>query len=84
MADSSGYSIDITLWGDLADMEDKVFEDNPAVAMKNVGIRDWAQRTGSLSQKANFVTDETNVDIKKQQEWWQASGRTFFYFPNLS
>jgi len=74
IADSSGSSIDVTLWADLANMDDKYFEGAPSVALKSVGIREWGQRSGSLSVKTNFVSDPSNVDVKKQSEWWKTSG----------
>jgi len=74
-ADSSGSSIDITLWGELAEMDDTYFSNNPAVCMKSVGIREWGTRTGSLSTKSNFVKDSANDDIAKQQTWWAENGK---------
>lgn len=74
VADSSGCSVDVTLWGELAEMPDSTFQGNPAVALKAVGIREYGVRTGSLSNKASYVTDVENAEIKKQSDWWKASG----------
>jgi len=75
VGDQSGHTMDITLWGSLADLPDTFFEKQPTIAMKNVGIRDWGNRTGSLSQKTNFVTDESLPEIQKNMEWWEGSGK---------
>lgn len=73
LADSSGSSFDITVWGELAELPDSYFENAPAVAVKSCGIREWGNRTGSLSQKTNLVTDPEHPEIKKQADWWKSN-----------
>jgi len=75
IADDSATSMTVTLWGDRAKQEDKVFEGNPVVTLKAVGVKDWNNsRSGSLLQGGALVFNSTAPEAARVQQWWSQGG----------
>lgn len=75
IADDSATSITVTLWGDRAKQEDKVFEGNPVVCLKAVSLKEFNNsRQGSLLQGGALVLESTAPEVKRSKEWWSQGG----------
>ena len=53
MADDSGHSVLVTLWGDRARLDNREFAGSPVVALKGVQVKEWMScRSGSMAEAA--------------------------------
>lgn len=75
IADDSAMSMTVTLWGERAKQDDKVFEGNPTVMLKSVAVKDWqGSRSGSLLQGGALVFGSTAPEAKRVAQWWAQGG----------
>mmetsp|Transcript_68583 Transcript_68583/g.125068 ORF Transcript_68583/g.125068 Transcript_68583/m.125068 type:complete len:459 (+) Transcript_68583:95-1471(+) len=75
VADDSGTSISVTLWGDRAKQEDKNFEGQPTVAIKGVLVKEWqGGRQGSLLQSGTLQFKPAMPEAQRMQQWWSQGG----------
>ncbi|OII74189.1 replication protein a large subunit [Cryptosporidium ubiquitum] len=87
IVDKTCFQINITLWGELAEVRDEKLSGNPVVALKSIQIRDYQGRQGStLNGRSNM---EFSIDDEKMEElrgWFNDIGNTvkFESISNLS
>ena len=75
VADDSGASIDVILWGEHAKLENEKFECQPSVALKGVLIKEWnGGRGGSLSESGTILLAPELPEAVKVREWWVTGG----------
>lgn len=75
IADDTATSMDITLWGERAKMDDAKFDGKPVVAIKGVNVKEWnGGRNGSLSQSAVLEFQPKGSEADRIQKWWQEGG----------
>jgi replication factor A1 len=75
VADDSATSMTVTLWGQRAEQEDKMFEGNPSVALKSVYVKDFnGSRAGSLLQSGALSLNHPSNEAKRVQEGWSQGG----------
>jgi len=77
IVDDSATSMTVTLWGDRAKQEDKVFEGNPVITLKSVAVKEFREsKAGSLSQSGALIFKSEAPEAKRVQEWWSQGGST--------
>jgi len=77
IADHTATSLVVTLWGEQAKQDDKVFEGNPVVCLKAVTIKEWnGGLAGSLSESGALVLSPSVQEAKVVQRWWSEGGST--------
>mmetsp|Transcript_114103 Transcript_114103/g.285448 ORF Transcript_114103/g.285448 Transcript_114103/m.285448 type:complete len:597 (-) Transcript_114103:57-1847(-) len=75
VADDSGMSMTVTLWGDRAKQEDQVFDKHPVVSIKGVVVKEWnGGRSGSLIEAGSLSFQPTTPEAQRVQQWWSDSG----------
>lgn len=75
IADDSACSIGITMWGDRAKQDDKMFTGDRLLALKGVLVKEWhGGRTGSLGEAGALQFDPTMPEAMKVQHWWTKGG----------
>ncbi|KAH8583810.1 replication A1 large subunit [Cryptosporidium sp. chipmunk genotype I] len=87
VVDKTGFLVNITLWGELAEVSDDKLSGNPVVALKSIQIKDYQGRQGStLNGRSNM---EFSIDDSKMEElriWFDSIGSSirFESISNLS
>lgn len=77
VADDSGMCMVVTLWGDRAKQEDRVFENQPLVWIKGVVVKEWnGGRSGSMLEGGALVFNPSTNEAEKVKAWWSAGGST--------
>jgi len=77
IVDDSATSMTVTLWGDRAKQEDKVFEGNPVITLKSVAVKEFREsKAGSLSQNGALIFKSDAPEAKRVQQWWSQGGST--------
>jgi replication factor A1 len=75
VADDSAVSMTVTLWGDRAKSDDKLFEGKPVVSLKCVNVKEWQDaRQGSLLQGGAMLFGAETPESQKVMEWWKSGG----------
>ncbi|OLP89239.1 Replication protein A 70 kDa DNA-binding subunit [Symbiodinium microadriaticum] len=75
LADDSGISMQVTIWGDRAKKEDSEFEGNPVVAMKGVSVKVWqGGLSGSLMEGGSLAFNPDMPEAHKVKSWWTQGG----------
>jgi len=75
VADDTATSMQVTLWGDRAKQEDKVFENNPVISLKTVQVKEWKEtKAGSLVSGGAMIFNQDSPEAKRVQQWWAAGG----------
>eukprot|EP00440_Ansanella_granifera_P031315 gb/GFBE01034001.1/.p1 GENE.gb/GFBE01034001.1/~~gb/GFBE01034001.1/.p1 ORF type:complete len:467 (+),score=133.58 gb/GFBE01034001.1/:1-1401(+) len=75
LADDSANSMSVTLWGERAQKEDKVFEGNPVVCIKGVTVKEWqSSRSGSLREDGALLFDRKEPEVQRVSQWWTNGG----------
>lgn len=75
IADDSATSITVTLWGERAQKEDKVFEGNPVICLKGVTMTEFQKgRFGSLREDGFLILDPKEAEAERVRQWWLQSG----------
>jgi len=75
LADDSGISMQVTIWGDRAQKEDSEFQGNPVVAMKGVTVKEWqGGLSGSLMESGSIAINPEMPEAQKVKAWWAQGG----------
>mmetsp|Transcript_60894 Transcript_60894/g.113882 ORF Transcript_60894/g.113882 Transcript_60894/m.113882 type:complete len:382 (-) Transcript_60894:92-1237(-) len=75
LADDSGVSMQVVIWGDRAQKADAEFKGNPVVAMKGVSVKEWqGGLTGSLMEAGSILFNPDMPEAQKVRQWWQDGG----------
>ncbi|OII76605.1 OB-fold nucleic acid binding domain-containing protein [Cryptosporidium andersoni] len=77
IVDNSEYQLNVTLWGDLASIDDEILSDNPVVAFKNLQIRDFQGKQGSTINGRSMIDFKLKNDrMNKVKSWFIEYGQT--------
>jgi len=77
VADDTATSICVTIWGERAKQDDKLFAGQPVVGLKGVSVKEWnGGRSGSLSEGGALVFKPQVPDAERVQQWWASGGCT--------
>lgn len=75
IADDSLKSMEVTLWGERAQQEDRRFDGHPVVALKGVVVKEWnGGRSGSLMGNGDLVFSPQLPETQRVLEWWSRGG----------
>ncbi|CAE8627923.1 unnamed protein product [Polarella glacialis] len=75
LADDSCSSMEVTLWSDRAEKEDKEFEGNPVMVIKSVIVKVWGNgRKGSLLETCALLISPSIPEAAKVRQWWSQGG----------
>jgi len=75
IADDTGYTLNMTLWGAEAQRQDSDFQGNPIIASKAIRINDFNGRSGSsISNSVIQLNPENVAEVKRLKEWWANGG----------
>eukprot|EP00746_Dinoflagellata_sp_MGD_P146618 gnl/MRDRNA2_/MRDRNA2_79066_c0_seq1.p1 gnl/MRDRNA2_/MRDRNA2_79066_c0~~gnl/MRDRNA2_/MRDRNA2_79066_c0_seq1.p1 ORF type:complete len:489 (+),score=116.86 gnl/MRDRNA2_/MRDRNA2_79066_c0_seq1:88-1467(+) len=75
IADDTGYTLNVTLWGAEAQRKDSDFQGNPVLAAKAIRINDFSGRSGSSISNSQIQVNPENVpEVKRLKEWWANGG----------
>mmetsp|Transcript_127334 Transcript_127334/g.368698 ORF Transcript_127334/g.368698 Transcript_127334/m.368698 type:complete len:608 (+) Transcript_127334:57-1880(+) len=75
VADHTGLSMQVTLWGDRAQQEDKVFDGGALVLLQGVLVKEWnGGRSGSLLEAGSLIFSPTTPEAEKVRLWWSTGG----------
>ncbi|CAE8627364.1 unnamed protein product [Polarella glacialis] len=75
LADDSCSSMEVTLWSDRAQKEDKEFEGNPVMVIKSVIVKEWGNgRKGSLLETGALLISPSIPEATKVRQWWSQGG----------
>jgi len=77
VADHTAASMQVTLWGERAQQEDKVFDGNPVVHIRGVLVKEWnGGRSGSLLEAGSLHFAPASPEADKVRQWWAQGGST--------
>jgi replication factor A1 len=77
VADDTGNSIVVAIWGDRAKQEDAKFSEHPVVALKSVLVKEFQKsRNGSLMAQGGIHFKPTAPEAEKVQRWWTEGGKS--------
>jgi replication factor A1 len=75
IADDTGYTLNVTLWGEEAQRKDSDFQGNPVLAAKCIRINDFNERSGSTISNSMIKLNPENVEeVKRLSDWWSNGG----------
>eukprot|EP00928_Gymnodinium_smaydae_P027393 TRINITY_DN211_c0_g1_i4.p1 TRINITY_DN211_c0_g1~~TRINITY_DN211_c0_g1_i4.p1 ORF type:complete len:455 (+),score=135.32 TRINITY_DN211_c0_g1_i4:113-1477(+) len=74
VADDTGLSLDVALWGDRA-KDDSKFAGQPVIALKSVLVKEWnGGRAGSLLQDGGISLTPEGPEADRIRQWWKLGG----------
>merc|ERR1719396_284027 len=77
LADDTATSMGVTLWGERAKQEDRVFEGNAVICLKGVNVKEWnGGRSGSLLETGTMLLGPKTPEAQRVQQWWAQGGST--------
>ncbi|CAJ1453283.1 unnamed protein product [Effrenium voratum] len=72
VANDSGHSVLVTLWGDRARLDSREFAGSPVVALKGVQVKEWMScRSGSMAEAGSMIL---NPNFLPEAAWWYKGG----------
>jgi len=75
IADDTMTSMEITLWGDKAKIDDTMFNGYPVVGIKGVIVKEWKEgRSGSILPDGLLAFDVKDDVSARIRSWWTQSG----------
>jgi len=75
IADDTGSSITLTLWGEFASKKDSEFDGNPVLAVKGVKLSDFNERSASTLNSSHLFFNPPDVpEVERLQNWWKQGG----------
>jgi len=75
VADHTGLSMQVTLWGDRAQQDDKLFDSGAIVLLQGVLIKEWnGGRSGSLLEAGSLAFSPATPEAEKVRLWWSTGG----------
>lgn len=75
VADDSGASMVVTLWGDRAKKDDSVFDGKPLVSLKGVLVKEWnGGRSGSLTEAGSMTLNPETPEAETLRQWMSRGG----------
>ncbi|KAJ1607349.1 replication protein A1 large subunit [Cryptosporidium canis] len=82
IVDKTGLQLNVTLWGELAELSDGKLSGNPAVALKSIQIRDYQGKQGSTLNGRSIL--EFSLDdgkIEEMKNWFDSTGSSLRFEP---
>jgi len=75
IADDTGVSMEVTLWGDKGKRPDSDFEGNPVIMVTAVSVKEFnGGRNGSTLSASAVVLKPDVPEAKKIEQWWAEGG----------
>lgn len=75
IADDTATSMEVTLWAEKGNLDDKEFEGSPCIGIKNVFIKEFnGGRSGSTIESSTVVLRPTIPEAERLQRWWTEGG----------
>jgi len=75
IADDTGTSLSVTLWGNKATQADSNFEGQPLVNLKGVRVQEWSGgRSGSMLEAGSVVWKPATPEAQRIEQWWSQGG----------
>jgi len=75
LADHTGLSMQVTLWGDRAQQDDKLFDGGAVVLIRGVLVKEWnGGRSGSLLEAGSLIFSPATPEAEKVKLWWSTGG----------
>jgi len=75
IADHSGLSMQVTLWGERAQQDDALFDGGVVVLLRGVLVKEWnGGRSGSLLEAGSLIFSPTTPEAEKVKLWWLTGG----------
>lgn len=75
IVDDTLTSMEVALWGERAQQEDRHFEGNPVIAFKGVIVKEWnGGRSGSLLSGGDLAFSPQEPEAQRLREWWSRGG----------
>jgi len=75
IADDTGVSMEVTLWGDKGKRPDSDFEGNPVIMLTAVSVKEFnGGRNGSTLSASAVVLKPDVPEAKKIEQWWAEGG----------
>lgn len=77
IADDTGYSLEVALFGERAKQDDSAFAGKPVICLKSVLLKEWnGSKSSSLLESGAIVAKPTGPEVEKVQRWWSQGGST--------
>ena len=76
VVDDSGSSINVTLWGEKAQLPGDTFANNPTVLFKGVRLGDYGGRSISTTFSTVMLLNSDLPEPSNMKAWWESSGST--------
>jgi len=75
LADDTGYSLEVALFGERAKQDDSAFAGKPVICLKSVLLKEWnGNKSSSLLESGAIVAKPTGLDVERVQRWWSQGG----------
>jgi len=77
LVDDTASSMDVTLWGNFAKIEDAKFESNPVIGIKSVLVKEFnGGKSGSTLEMGGVFFDPKGAVADRVRKWWSEGGST--------
>jgi len=77
LVDDTATSMEVSLWGEMAKVENGKFEGHPVLACKGVSVKEWnGGRSGSVLSSGTVVFHPEIAEAKRIKQWWSDGGST--------
>lgn len=75
LVDDTGSSMEVTLWNELAQTEDKKFESNPLIGIKSILVKEFnGGRSGSTLERNGLFFEPDGSVANRIRKWWASGG----------
>ena len=81
IVDDSGSSINVTLWGEKAEMDADSFANNPTVLFKGTRLSDYGGRSISTTFSTVMMLNSDLPEATNLKAWWESQGSTQVFTP---
>ena len=76
LVDDSGASITVTLWGEIAQIPDSQYQNNPSCLIKGARLGDYGGRSLSTYDSTILLFNSEMPEASALIEWWKRDGQT--------
>lgn len=84
MVDATRFALDVTLWGQEADVDDSILDAHPVVALTNIQIREWRGRAASTYSTTRIRWNPDLPATTELAEWYSQVSILVFRNFNVS
>lgn len=76
VVDTSECSIEMTMWGEAANLPDDRLAVGTVIGVKGMRLGDWGGRSGSAQDVASLFFDMTTPEFVQVRDWWANTGQS--------